>query len=203
MLLRDPEPDDITVIADFVNRSDVNRWLISAPQTPDELRRRWLDVPTSDTDFSCIADLDGELAGLGFLHVIDGLGQPGLPRGTEADLGYIVRPGFEGRGVGSAIARGLVVASFDDLRLRRVTAGCFADNLASVRILEKVGLRREQHGRGDSWHAELGWIDGYTYGLLADEWRARRRGRDREPTRGQVVSVDAQMTGPLHRRDPA
>lgn len=23
---------------------------------------------------------------------------------------------------------------------------------------------------GDSWHAELGWIDGYTYGILAEEW---------------------------------
>jgi hypothetical protein len=26
----------------------------------------------------------------------------------------------------------------------------------------------------DSWHAELGWIDGYTYGILAEEWRASR-----------------------------
>jgi hypothetical protein len=34
-------------------------------------------------------------------------------------------------------------------------------------------MRREQHGVGDSWHAELGWVDGYTYGLLAEEWRER------------------------------
>jgi len=39
---------------------------------------------------------------------------------------------------------------------------------------EKVGMRREQHGVGDSWHAELGWLDGYTYALLEDEWRADR-----------------------------
>jgi hypothetical protein len=32
-------------------------------------------------------------------------------------------------------------------------------------------MRREQHGVEDSWHEELGWIDGYTYGLLASEWR--------------------------------
>ena len=23
---------------------------------------------------------------------------------------------------------------------------------------------------GDSWHAELGWLDGFTYAILADEW---------------------------------
>lgn len=59
----------------------------------------------------------------------------------------------------------------EDLTHRRLTAGCFAGNLASVRILEKVGMRREQHGVADSWHAELGWVDGYTYGLLAETWR--------------------------------
>jgi RimJ/RimL family protein N-acetyltransferase len=67
----------------------------------------------------------------------------------------------------------MVVHAFDQLGVRRITAGCFAGNLASVRILEKVGMRREQHGVGDSWHAELGWVDGYTYGLLAEEWRER------------------------------
>ena len=165
-----------SIIASFRNLPEVNRWMIVTHQTLDELRRSWLAVPSSQTDFSCVAEVDGELAGVGFLEVEDGAGQPGKPRGTDACIGYIVRPGYEGRGVGSAVARGLVEAAFVHLELRRVTAGCFADNFASVRILEKTGLRREQHGRGDSWHAELGWVDGYTYGALRDEWLAARAG---------------------------
>lgn len=174
VLLRDPRDTDIDVIASFRNLPEVNRWLIVTHQTPDELRRAWLGVPSSETDFSCIAEVDGELAGVGFLEIEDGMGQPGKPRGTDAGIGYIVRSGYEGRGVASAIALGLVEAAFVDLGLRRVVAGCFADNEASVRILEKTGLRREQHGRGDSWHADLGWVDGYTYGVLKDEWLATR-----------------------------
>jgi hypothetical protein len=27
---------------------------------------------------------------------------------------------------------------------------------------------------GDSWHAELGWLDGFTYAILADEWERSR-----------------------------
>lgn len=176
VLLRDPQDADIEVIASFRNLPEVNRWMIVTHQTLDELRRNWLAVPSSQTDFSCVAEVDGELAGVGFLEVEDGAGQPGKPRGTDACIGYIVRPGYEGRGVGSAVARGLVEAAFVHLELRRVTAGCFAENFASVRILEKTGLRREQHGRGDSWHAELGWVDGYTYGALRDEWLAARAG---------------------------
>jgi RimJ/RimL family protein N-acetyltransferase len=37
--------------------------------------------------------------------------------------------------------------------------------------MEKLGMRREQHGVKDSFHTELGWVDGYTYALLAEEWR--------------------------------
>ena len=62
-------------------------------------------------------------------------------------------------------------------QLHRVTAGCFADNVASWRVMEKLGMRREQHGVRDSWHAELGWIDGFTYAILAEEWATRRAGR--------------------------
>ncbi len=51
-----------------------------------------------------------------------------------------------------------------------MTAGCFADNLASRRVLEKVGMQLEQYGVRDSWHAELGWLDGCTFAILADEW---------------------------------
>lgn len=174
MLLRDPLERDIDVIASFRNLPEVNRWMIVTHESREELRRRWLGVASSDTDFSCIAEVGGEVAGLGFLEIEDGMGQPGAPRLTDAGIGYIVRPGFEGRGVGSGIALGLIEAAFIDLGLRRATAGCFADNLASVRILEKSGLRREQHGRGDSWHSELGWVDGYTYGALKDDWLSQR-----------------------------
>lgn len=49
---------------------------------PDAYARGWASIPDSDTDFSCIAELDGRLAGLGFLDVVDGLGRPGMPQGT-------------------------------------------------------------------------------------------------------------------------
>ena len=55
-----------------------------------------------------------------------------------------------------------------------MTASCNADNPASVRVLEKAGMRREQHGVEDSWHADLGWVDGYQYAILAREWRAQQ-----------------------------
>jgi RimJ/RimL family protein N-acetyltransferase len=99
------------------------------------------------------------------------MGQPGMPPRTEAELGYIFDPAYNGRGYATEAVTAMMAYAFDRLGMRRLTAGCFADNLASVRILEKVGMRREHHGVGQSWHAALGWIDGYTYAMLAETWR--------------------------------
>jgi RimJ/RimL family protein N-acetyltransferase len=35
-------------------------------------------------------------------------------------------------------------------------------------------MRREEYAVQDSLHRTKGWLDGMTYAVLADEWRARR-----------------------------
>jgi RimJ/RimL family protein N-acetyltransferase len=174
LVLRDPRPDELDELLALRNDPAVNRWMLTTRSEPAAFRRAWLAVPDSDTDFSCVAELDGRAVGLGFLDVVDGMGQPGMPTRIQAGIGYVLTPAVWGRGLGSDLARGLLWAAFDVLGLRRVTAGCYADNPASARVLEKAGMRREQHGVQDSWHAELGWVDGYEYALLAHEWAALR-----------------------------
>jgi RimJ/RimL family protein N-acetyltransferase len=175
LLLREATEADIEPMLSFRNDPAVNRFMIRTSVDPQQFREEWLAVPASDTNFSCVAEVDGAVVAIGFLDVVDGMGQPGMPRRTEGVIGYIVEPGSAGRGVASDLARGLLAAAFDGLGLRRVSAGCNADNHASARVLEKAGLRREQHGIEDSWHAELGWVDGYQYAILAREWHAQRR----------------------------
>lgn len=171
LLIREASDADVDRLLTFRNDPDVNRFMLRTSVDPQEFREDWRAVPTSATDFSCVAELDGAVVAMGFLEIVDGLGQPGMPKGTEGVIGYIVEPGSSGKGVASGLARGLLTAAFDHLGLRRVTASCNADNPASARVLEKAGMRREQHGIEDSWHAELGWVDGYQYAILAREWR--------------------------------
>ena len=170
LLLREAGEVDIEKLLSFRNDPAVNRFMLRTNVDPAIFRQEWLAVPTSQTDFSCVAEVDGNVAAMGFLDIVDGMGQPGMPTRTEGVIGYIVDPGFAGKGVASSLACGLLVAAFDHLGLRRVTASCNADNPASVRVLEKAGMRREQHGRENSWHADLGWIDGFQYAMLAREW---------------------------------
>jgi RimJ/RimL family protein N-acetyltransferase len=73
-------------------------------------------------------------------------------------------------GIATATARALLEAAFGVLGLRRVTAAANLDNHASVRVLEKAGMRRERHEVQALWHRELGWLDEVGYALVAEEW---------------------------------
>lgn len=169
--LRPVRDADIDRILEYRNLATVTRWLLRTEVDPDSFRTAWQSAAEDPDDHSMAVALDGLVIGTVSLEVLDGMGQPGMPPRTEAGLGYIFDPAYAGHGYATEAVSAMVAYAFDRLGVRRITAGCFADNLASVRILEKVGMRREQHGIGDSWHAELGWVDGYTYALLAEEWR--------------------------------
>ncbi|PKH38344.1 GNAT family N-acetyltransferase [Nocardioides alpinus] len=173
LLFREAVEQDLDALLSFRNDPDVNRFMVRTHVEPEELRRDWLAVPESPTEFSCVVERAGRVVAMGFLDVVDGPGQDGAPTGTDGLIGYIVDPRYTGQGIGRATARVLLQAAFDGLGLRRVTAAAYADNPASVRILESAGMRRERLSRQALWHDELGWLDEVGYAILADEWAAR------------------------------
>jgi RimJ/RimL family protein N-acetyltransferase len=95
------------------------------------------------------------------------------PAAVEADVGFELAPAHWGRGYATEAARAVVDFGFDALRLHRIWAWCVAENTASARVLEKLGMRPE--GRLVE-HAEVKgrWLDTLLYGILEREWRAAR-----------------------------
>jgi len=174
LLFREAVSSDIEALLAFRNDPVVNHFMVHTYVDPDDLRRDWLAVPSSPTDFSCVVERRGEVVAMGFLDVVDGPGQPGSPAATDGLIGYIVDPRFAGQGIATDTARALVDAAFGPLGLRRVTAAAYADNLASVAVLEGAGLHRERLARKALWHHEPGWIDEVHYALLDEDWSAAR-----------------------------
>lgn len=81
------------------------------------------------------------------------------------EIGWVVAPDRQGQGIGTEFAHALVDIAFAS-GARRVTAYCFADNVASARIMEKIGMRQEAHFRADSLHRSGQWLDSYVYAIL-------------------------------------
>ena len=61
----------------------------------------------------------------------------------EGTIGYALHPDAQGRGFAAEAAAELLVIGFRDLGLRRITADAYADNIASNRVLRRIGMRHE------------------------------------------------------------
>jgi len=150
----------------------VSRWLIRAPLTAEDYRVQF-ERPDSLAK-TLVVELRGEVIGDLMVTVEDGWAQAEIldqAEQVQAELGWVLDPDREGHGYATEAVRELIRLCFEDLGLRRVTANCFADNEASWRLMERVGMRREVHTVRESLHRSGRWLDGLGYALLADEWR--------------------------------
>ena len=167
--------DDVATTWEYRRLPEVNRWLPYAPADLAGYAELFQDADRRER--TLVVELAGAVVGDLFLMVKDGWAQREVAdaaKGCEAELGWALDPAYGGRGIATEAVEGLLRICFEDLGLRRVTAGCFADNVPSWRLMERVGMRRELHTVEESLHRDLGWLDGYGYALLADEWRAAR-----------------------------
>ena len=88
----------------------------------------------------------------------------------RAELGYCLHSAHWGRGyMGEALAT-LIDHSFRALNLRRLEADVDPDNASSLRILDRMGFRREGLLR-ERWNVGGAIQDSVILGLLAREWR--------------------------------
>jgi RimJ/RimL family protein N-acetyltransferase len=83
-----------------------------------------------------VLDAGGTMTGLALAVHIDRVA-------AEIELGYLVDPRQQGRGVGTALLTALTDWAFDDAAAARVTLVIATDNAASLRIAAKAGYRRE------------------------------------------------------------
>lgn len=170
--------NDLDTIWDYRRLPDVGRWLGLAPDTLTAFRERYLD-PDRLASMLVIelvpetADEAPTLIGDVMLRIEDGWAQLEVAdqaKGVEAELGWVLDPAFTGRGYATEAIRGVIDVCFGRLGLRRVHAGCFADNEASWRLMERLGMRREEFSRKTALHRSGEWMDGMNYGVLAEEW---------------------------------
>ena len=79
------------------------------------------------------------------------------------------------RGWATEAAGLLLRFGFNDLRLHRIAATCDPRNVASARVLEKIGMLYEGRLR-EALLIRDGWRDSSVYAILDREWRARHKG---------------------------
>ncbi len=91
-------------------------------------------------------------------------------KNKNAEIGYWLGKKYWGRGLASEAVRLILKFAFEKLKLHKVYAGLFEENIASRKVLEKCGFRlegtiRESRFRYKKWHNEL------RFGILESEYK--------------------------------
>ena len=175
--IRPMGPDDVEPLWEYRRIPSMYEWLGHDFSTHERFVEKM--SPPDSLARTLVLELDGRIVGDLYLNISDAWSQSDVAeqaRGTQAEIGWAIDPAYAGRGLATEAAAELLRICFEDLGLRRVKALCFADNEPSWRLMERLGMRREEYAVQDSLHRTKGWLDGMTYAVLADEWRDQRGG---------------------------
>ena len=140
--LRKIVPSDSDDMFEYSHREDVTRYLLWDPH-PDPLYThhyvRYLQDRYAAGDFYDFAVVPRSL---GRMIGTVGFTSFDLPN-RSAEIGYVISPEYQGCGYATEAVMRLLDFGFFECGLERVSAVCMKGNLASLRVMEKCGLRRE------------------------------------------------------------
>ncbi|MCL4265275.1 MAG: GNAT family N-acetyltransferase [Anaerolineae bacterium] len=145
-------PDDLDDLYHIFRLPEVARTTLQLPsQEIGHTRDRLKEAPPDLYRF--VAEVDGRVVGMASLH------QKQNPRERHAaGLGMMVHPDYWGRGIGSQLLDALVNLAGNWLQLTRVELEVNTDNLAAIRLYEKLGFVIEGthrlHAYGDGRMAD-------------------------------------------------
>ncbi|MDR3573319.1 MAG: GNAT family protein [Anaerolineaceae bacterium] len=90
----------------------------------------------------------------------------------QAEIAFTFVRSYWGQGYATEAASRLLDYLFGELRLHRVRAICDVENLASARVLERLGMRREGDFIENIWFKGK-WGSEFLYAILDREWQIR------------------------------
>src|SRR3984957_18467921 len=89
-----------------------------------------------------------------------------LSEGHEhGGLGFVAHPAHQRKGYATEASRRMLEFAFTTMRLHRVIGRLEARNIASARVMEKLGMRREAHFIENEW-VKGEWQSEFVYALL-------------------------------------
>ncbi len=169
LLLRAYTESDLDGLVEMYGSADTVRYLYDTVLARDQLDDK-LAQKIAATSFLRDGDnltpviverATGEMAGDAMLALTSVAHRQG-------EIGFVLRPGFGGRGYATEASMALLRLGFGTYGLHRICGRADARNTASIAVMERLGMRREAYLVQNEW-VKGEWTDEVVYAMLADE----------------------------------
>jgi RimJ/RimL family protein N-acetyltransferase len=173
LLLRDFTAPDWPLVHRYLSDPRVVQYLPFPPQTEDgtkqyitrlmgyaseQLRTRYYLAIVRQDNHDLIGGVNLALTG------------GDLGEAQQGSFSYQLRYDTWGQGYATEAMQAILRFGFATLGLHRISDFCDPASTASIRVMEKLAMRREGHLRQD-FYTKGRWWDSVVYAILGDEWR--------------------------------
>lgn len=171
LTLRDFVRTDFAAVYAYSSDPRVTRYLFFGPRDAhdtmeylEDLLASQNEVPRTRFELAVEEKDSGRVIGACDLSLIER---------NVVDLGYMLGFADWGKGYATEVAGALVDAAFSDLRVDRIISTVDVNNRASIRVLEKIGMRWESVFRKHR-RAKNRWWDCHLFVLPREVWELSR-----------------------------
>jgi len=169
LLLREYSLDDYEGVHEYAKDDSTVRFMTWGPNTTDDtldfikaaIGQQSIE-PRLNYHFVVAIRETGRIIGGCGIHIV-------RPEHRIGEIGYCFNKHYWGKGYATESAGALLKFGFIFLNLHRIKATCDPRNIASTRVMEKIGMRREAHFREQLWQKGE-WRDSFLYAILDHEW---------------------------------
>lgn len=174
--IRDHQPEDLKDMHRLFSDPIAMRYLPELQTT--KIEETWtslqeamypLECPSRTKWFFVVTDrgTGGYLGEIGYTVLTES------PLGKVANLGYFYLPDCWGKGIATEAAAAVLRFAFTEAGVYKLETGCLRENIASEKVMKKLGMVREAELVAHTLH-EGTLKDRVAYRMLREEWEKRQ-----------------------------
>ncbi len=171
LILRKMTPSDAEAVFAYASDPEVTRYVVWDTHRSIQDSRAFLELAVQkyksggEPDWGIVYKGDHRFVGTCGFVGWDG-------DHARAEIGYVLSREYWGRGLMPEAVRAMIAFGFERMGLNRIEARCIAENTASARVMEKVGMIYEGTLRQREF-IKGAYRDMKLYAILKSEYRSR------------------------------
>ncbi|ASV68558.1 MULTISPECIES: GNAT family N-acetyltransferase [Cytobacillus] len=165
LLIRPFKRNDLQDVFAIYNNDDTCKFLLHEKWTDEDMNKRF------DKKLANCALTKESMLSLAVIYknkVVGDLSVWYTEMKDTVEIGYSFSNEVAGRGLATEAVSSLVYKLFDEFNVHRIQANLDARNIASQKLCERIGMRKEAHFIQDFWNKNE-WTDSIVYGMLTSD----------------------------------
>ncbi len=168
LILRPITPDDKNEIFKYRCDKETNKYQSWIPETIDDVESfiekiaKQINEPNTWFQFVIVEKQTQKIIGDLGIHFFDS-------ENKQVEIGCTLNNDFQNQGYATESIKRVIDYLFKELNKHRIIASIDPDNKNSIRLVERIGFRKEAH-LVESLFINGKWVDDLVYALIEKDW---------------------------------